>query len=768
MPGILRARLISPTMSDVPERHEPIRMSASASNPDSKASTTQAGEDHVVSPGDNGDMHAAVMPALSHIAQPVVDQSDRYLNREMQWLEFNDRVLFQATDERNPLLERVRFLAIFASNLDEFFQKRVGGLRRQLAAGVGSFGPDSANPAWQLAAIRQRVLPMMQRAAECYRNQLLPALRAEGVHLLEYAELNKSEVRFVTEWYQKNVFPVLTPLAVDPGHRFPFISNLSTSLGVMMRRPGEAEQNFARVKVPAVVPQWCRLPSDQKSHRYVATADVIEANLSGLFAGMEIRKVLPFRVTRNADVVDDNEDAEDLLEQIQQQLRERRFAPVVRLQIARKPNRRLLDYLREQMEILQEDIYETQGLIDYTVLFSIADLDLPHLRFKPWRAVIPPRLSNHEQDIFSAIRQGDILVHHPYESFDGSVERFIEEAASDQNVVAIKQALYRTSGDSPFVRELARAAERGKQVAVLVELRARFDEEKNIEWARRLEDAGVHVAYGVVGLKTHTKIALVVRRESDGLRAYAHISTGNYNSKTADIYEDVGIFTCDPVICDDVIDLFNSITGRSRAPQYSKLLVAPQYMKKRFIEMIEREVALHSTSSPGRIIVKMNQMQDQEVIEALYRASSAGVRIDLIVRGFCTLRPGVQGMSENIRVIAIIGRFLEHGRIFYFRNGQDDPRDGDYYIGSADWMYRNLNARVEAVCPIEDRSLRARLWQILTICLHDQRQAWEMQSDGTYIMRQPADPAGGSLEAIGTHQALMHVTMQRLSSDEET
>jgi polyphosphate kinase len=538
-------------------------------------------------PSENGQ----VSPAVTQLAQPVVDQSNRYLNRELQWLEFNDRVLFQAIDERTPLLERLRFLAIHASNLDEFFQKRVGGLRRQLAAGVGSFGPDMANPAWQLQAIRQRVLPMIHKKAECYRNQILPALRGEGVFLLDYSELSKAETRFVGDWYLKNVFPVLTPLAVDPGHRFPFISNLSTSLGLMLRRPGDSEQLFARVKVPQVVQPWCRLPGEAKTHRFVATADIIEANLSGLFSGMEIMKVLPFRVTRNADVVDDNEDAEDLLEQIQQQLRERRFAPVVRLQVGRKPNRRLLNYLCEEMEIQTDDIYESQGLIDYTVLHAIADLDLPQLKYKPWRPLVLPRLSKHEQDIFSAIRQGDILVHHPYESFDASVERFIEEAASDPSVVAIKQALYRTSGDSPFVRELARAAEDEKQVAVLVELRARFDEEKNIEWARRLEDAGVHVAYGVVGLKTHTKIALVVRREADGLRAYAHISTGNYNSKTADVYEDVGLFTCDPVMCDDVIDLFNSITGRSRAPSYSKLLVAPHSMKKRFLELIDRRRA---------------------------------------------------------------------------------------------------------------------------------------------------------------------------------
>jgi polyphosphate kinase len=724
----------------------------------------------------DGPAAQTVAPGVTQLAQPVTDQSSRYLNRELQWLEFNERVLSLALDERTPLLERLRFLAIHASNLDEFFQKRVGGLRRQLAAGIGSIGPEIANPAWQLATIRQRLLSVTQRAAECYRQQILPALRQEGVFLLDYSELSKSETRQVDEWYRHNVFPVLTPLAVDPGHRFPFISNLSTSLGVMLRRPGDSEQLFARVKVPRVVPQWCRLTSDGKvgsggagggTHRFVALADIIEANLASLFSGMEIMKVLPFRVTRNADIADDNEDAEDLLEQIQQQLRERRFAPVVRLQITRKPNRRLLQYLRDEMEMQADDIYETQGLVDYTVLNDIADLDLPHLKYKPWRPVIPARLSNHEQDIFSAIRQGDILVHHPYESFDGSVERFVEEAAGDANVVAIKQALYRTSGDSPFVRELARAAERGKQVAVLVELRARFDEARNIEWARWLEDSGVHVAYGVVGLKVHTKITLVVRREPDGLRAYSHISTGNYNSKTADIYEDLGLLTCDPVICDDIIDLFNSITGRSRAPQYSKLLVAPQYMKKRFIELIERETQLHSRSGGGRIVAKMNQLQDQEMIEALYRASEAGVKIDLIVRGFCTLRPGVPGMSENIRVMAIIGRFLEHGRIFYFRNGQDDPRDGDYYIGSADWMYRNLNARVEAVCPIEDRTLRSRLWQILNVCLNDQRQGWDMQSDGSYVARTPTGLPEGAVEALGTHQALMNLTLQSRQQQQE-
>jgi polyphosphate kinase len=385
---------------------------------------------------------------------------------------------------------------------------------------------------------------------------------------------------------------------------------------------------------------------------------------------------------------------------------------------------------------------------------------MPELRFKPWNPVLPPRLRDPDRDIFSAIREGDILVHHPYESFDASVERFIEEAAVDPQVLGIKQALYRTSGDSPFIPSLIRAAESGKQVAVLVELRARFDEARNILWAGKLEDAGVHVAYGVVGFKTHTKISLVVRREIDGLRSYSHISTGNYNSRTARIYEDVGLLTCDPLICDDVTDLFNAITGRSRQPQYNKLLVAPYDMKKRFLDLIEREVSLHSARNPGRIVVKMNQLQDKEVTDALYKASQAGVKVDMVIRGFCTLRPGVAGMSDNIRVSSIIGRFLEHSRIFYFRNGQEDPKDGLFYIGSADWMYRNLHTRVEAACPVEDRSLRARLWQILNVCLSDHRLCWDMNSDGAYAPRNPGNFAAGSLEATGTHQTLMNLALQ--------
>jgi polyphosphate kinase len=685
-----------------------------------------------------------------------------YLNRELQWLEFNDRVLAQVLDERIPLLERVRFLAIHANNLDEFFTKRVGGLRRLLDAGVGATSHESTPPQEQLAMLRARLLKVTQREADIFRNNVLPALKEAGINLLEYSELTRGEVRTANDWYRKNAFPTLTPLAVDPGHRFPFISNLSVSLGILLRRPGDPEHLFARVKVPQVLPQWVPVAA----RRFVPLREIIEHNLSDLFPGMDILKVLAFRVTRNADIAEDNEDADDLLESIQEQLRQRRFAPVVRLQIGRKPNRRIMELLSNELDISVDDIYETPGLVEYTSLREIANLDVKELRYAPWRPVIPRALADADQDIFSAIRQGDILVHHPYESFDASVERFIEEASADPNVLGIKQALYRTSGDSPFVRELIRAAESGKQVAVLVEVRARFDEASNIVWARRLEEAGVHVAHGVVGLKTHTKIALVVRREADGLRSYAHLSTGNYNSQTAQIYEDFGLFTCDPVICDDVMDLFNAITGRSRLPEYSKLIVAPSGMRSKFLELINQETANQMQGRPSGIIAKMNQLQDQDLIDALYKASQAGVKIDLIVRGFCTLRPGVPGLSDNISVYSIIGRFLEHSRIFYFRNGAADAADGLVYIGSADWMYRNLSARVEAACPIENASLRARLRDYLNVCLSDRRQSWEMRSDGTYAPR-PALPDSAA-EPLGTHQVMMNAALQRSSMTDLT
>ncbi|NNF42892.1 MAG: polyphosphate kinase 1 [Phycisphaerales bacterium] len=707
---------------------------------------------------------AGGQPSISpETSEPAVGGNARFLNREIQWLAFNERVLHQVLDAEMPLLDRVRFLTIFHANLDEFFMKRVGGLRRQLAAGVGDAGEGTIGPEALLRAIRAYVVPLTARAAECFREELLPALERAGIHLLAYDTLGPRDLTEVVSWYRTNVFPVLTPLAVDPGHRFPFISNLSVSLGVMLRRPSASELLFARVKIPEVVDQWYRLG---ESLRFVSLLEIVQHNLDDLFPGLEVLHACPFRVTRNADVEGDHEDAEDLLARIQQQLRHRRFAPVVRLQVGENEHPRLLRFLAESMELTPRDVYATGGLLNEASLMTIAELPLPQLRVKQWTPTTPPALAESGRDIFSVIRAGDVMVHHPYESFDDSVERFIEEAAVDPDTLGIKQALYRTSGDSPFIPELIRAAEAGKQVAVLVELRARFDEARNIHWARKLEDAGVHVAYGVVGLKTHTKITLVVRREGEELRCYAHIGTGNYHSKTARVYEDVGLLTCDPTITADVVNLFNSITGRVERQPYRTLLVAPHGMKTRFLQLIAEEIKEQRTSGRGRIIAKMNQLEDREIIEALYTASAAGVEIDLIVRGFCTLRPGVPGLSERIRVISIVGRFLEHSRIFYFRRGKTDPVDGLFLIGSADWMHRNLHTRVEAVCPIEARAHRATLWRILETCLADRRLAWDMQPDGRYRLRAPEPGTGDTSATLGTHAFLMRHALERQQARE--
>ncbi len=703
------------------------------------------------------------------------DDPARFLNRDLQWLEFNQRVLAQALDVRTPLLERVRFLAIFGSNLDEFFMKRVGGLRRQIDAGVGSPPWEPLTPVEQLELIRERVLEQTACATAAFRETLVPELARESIQLLDWPELTDAERVEAESWYRRNIFPILTPLAVDPGHRFPFISNMSISLGVLLRRPGESEALFARVKVPELGGKLFRFG---QTRRFISLQDIIAHNLDDLFPGMEITEVLPFRVTRNAETERDNEDAEDLLEQIQQQLRERRFARVVRLEVGARSNERVMRFLEEELQLDTDDLYHTDGTLDWGTLNEIADLDLPELRWPKWTPVAPQGLDDDDSDIFAIIRKGDVLLHHPYESFDHSVERFIEQAAADPKVLAIKQALYRTSGDSPFIPSLIRAAESGKQVAVLVELRARFDEARNILWARKLEDAGVHVAYGVVGYKTHTKVALVVRQEQGGIRSYAHVGTGNYNSKTARLYEDVGMLTSDPAITEDLIGLFNYMTGRSRQTEYQKLLVAPVAMKKRFIELIDHEAELATGGRGGRIIAKMNQLEDRSVTDALYRAAMCGVSIDLIVRGFCCIRPGVKGLSENIRVTSTIGRFLEHSRIFWFGNGAPDPLDGHFYLGSADWMYRNLNTRVECATPIEARRHRERLWDILQLHLTDRRQRWVMAADGSYRQPNCATASVSSQDAqgknsaeddmcIGTQQLLMRRTLEhRVSADQ--
>jgi polyphosphate kinase len=717
---------------------------------------------------------SAPPPAVTDPPATPVEElpADAFLNRELSWLEFNRRVLNEALDERTPLLERVAFLAIFNSNLDEFFQKRVGGLKRQINAGLLTRTPDGRSPHETLAAIRKAVLPMLEQQAECFVNVIRPRLAEHGVFLLSWDELTEAEREFANDYFHRHLFPILTPLAVDPGHPFPFISNLSTSLGVMLRPPGEGgkrrwaepQSHFARVKVPDMLARWVKLDTREgvdgkTAYRFVPLEQIMRQNLHLLFEGMVVEECEPFRITRNADVERDEEDAEDLLDLIEQELRDRRFANVIRLEVDNQPCDPMTQFLMDELTLDDQDVYRMPAELDYTDLWPIHGINLPQLKQEPWTPTMPPRLADEDADLFSIIRQGDVLVHHPYESFAASVERFIRAAASDPKVVAIKQTLYRTSMDSPFIPELIRAAESGKQVVVLVELKARFDEERNVQIAHKLEKAGIHVVYGIVGLKTHTKTSLVVRQESDGMRVYAHIGTGNYNSKTAQLYTDLGLLTCDPRITGELTQLFNYLTGRSIKRDFDHLLVAPTNMRRRFIEMIDREIA-HAEAWKKRgakendakrplIIAKMNSLEDMRICSKLYEASRAGVNVRLIVRGFCCLRPGVPGLSDHISVISVIGRFLEHSRIFYFHN----QGKGEYYIGSADWMYRNLNTRVECITPIYDPTHQKRLKTILDVMLADRRQAWDMQPDGSYVQRTP-DPADPATE-IGTHKRLM-------------
>ncbi|MFN7021204.1 MAG: polyphosphate kinase 1 [Phycisphaerales bacterium] len=719
--------------------------------------------------------------------RPDVYDGSTTLNRDLSWLEFNKRVLELAIDERVPLLERVRFLGIFSSNLDEFVMKRLGLLHTRVSRGMSGPDQDGLSAPALLSAMRRTIRELQMRQYACYEESIRPALAREGIELVDYQHLTQEERRWIRRWYRKNVFPVLTPLAVDSGHRFPFISNLSRNLGILLSEPGaragSAESLFARVKVPSVLPQWVRLPSSPEEFatvsaleptksssaapvgrgRFAGIRDIIQNNLDDLFPGMNLVEVVPFRVTRDSEQAFETEDdAENLLEQVEEQLKQRRFAHPVRLETGPSPSPKIVGHLVEELGLKAADVEERPGPLDYTTMFELADLDRPELKWSKWHPVVPARLADRHQDIFSVIRQGDLLVHHPFESFQASAERFIADAARDPDVLAIKQTIYRTSKDSPFVHALIRAAESGKQVAVLVELRARFDEQSNVRWARLLEKAGAHVAYGVIGYKTHCKAAMVVRREPDGLKTYAHLGTGNYHPKTANLYTDLGLFTCDPAITDDVTELFNFLTGRSRLDTYETLLVAPINMKKRIIASILREAELaraHARGESevgGRVIAKMNALADSEVSEALYEASRAGAEISLFVRGFCGLRPGVPGLSENIRVVSVLGRFLEHSRIFHFGAGRADPLEGEWYIGSADWMYRNLNNRVESACPVTGRAARARLLRIIQVMNADRRGAWELQADGSYRPRTPGpDDAPDSPAVLGTFETLM-------------
>jgi len=692
---------------------------------------------------------------LSTLSLEDLSTSELVYNRELSWLDFNWRVLAEALDDRTPLLERLRFIAITASNLDEFFRKRVGGLKRQQAAGIANLTLQGWTPDVQLRYIARAVRPMLEAQSKCLYEDLLPAMANNGIHIIDYSDLGQRQQLHLQDYYQREVYPILTPLAVDPGHPFPFISNLSLSLGVSLYDSSNDETHFVRVKVPTNRPRWVPL---ETPHHFVPLEQVILHNLHTLFKGMDIVAAHPFRVTRNADVERNEDEAEDLLDMINEELRERRFAPVVRLEVADSMPENMMAILRNELHLEQNDVYPIKGLLRLDELFTLADLNLPHLKYEPWVPHTPVRLAGLDNrarpaEIFSIIRQGDLLVHHPYHSFAASTQQFVEAAARDPQVVAIKQTLYRTSANSPIIRALIQAAEQGKQVAVLVEVKARFDEAQNIEWARMLENAGCHVAYGLVGLKTHTKLSLAIREEDDGLRAYYHIGTGNYNVKTAILYTDLGLFSCNPELGADLMDLFNFLTGYSRQTEYRKLLVAPVNMRRRFIEMIKAETDFAVAGKPARIIAKMNGLEDPEIVRALYEASQAGVSIDLIIRGNCRILPGLPGISENIRVISIIGRFLEHSRIFYFLN------DGNplYFIGSADWMQRNLTSRVEAITPIEDPRLKEQIDYILQLSLLDHRQAWEMLPDGRYRRRFADDKADQTMIG-GLQVALMHHT----------
>src|SRR5687767_2091194 len=673
-----------------------------------------------------------------------------YFNRELSWLDFNARVLREAMDERTPLLERVKFLAIFSTNLDEFFMVRVAGIKRQVAAGVTQPSPDGLSPLRTLYDIWKRVGELVERQQACLAD-LLDLLGAHDVRLVDVESLTPTEFSALDEYFEREVFPVLTPLALDPGHPFPYISNLTISLAVRLRDPEGGGEHLARVKVPRILPRWVRI-TGRPTH-FVPLEQVIGTSLGALFPGFEVVSYHAFRLTRYSDLeIPDAEESEDLLATIEEQVFQRRFGEVVRLEVEtgmpEDMRQMLLAELRNEAAatapLTERDVVDAGPLLDLGDLHFFAGLELPSLKAAPHQPVVPPELRDLNRPIFDLIREGDILLHHPFDSFSATVERFFEEAANDDNVLAIKTTLYRTSGDTAIVDSLIRAAQRGKQVAVLVELKARFDEANNINWARRLEDYGIHVAYGSATLKIHAKAALVVRRETDGIRRYVHLGTGNYNSRTARQYTDVGLLTCSPSIGADVSDLFNSLTGYSRQRLYRKLIVAPTDMRTRFIELIQREADHAREGRPAHIIAKMNALVDPQTIDALYAGSQAGMRIHLLVRGICCLRPEVPGLSEHIRVVSIIGRFLEHSRIFHFANGGA----AEYYLGSADWMPRNFDRRVEAVAPIEKAALHERLHTLLELYLGDNRQAWELHPDGHWQQRTPEGVTRASHELL--------------------
>jgi polyphosphate kinase len=687
----------------------------------------------------------AAPPALT---SPAIDNAlpeDRYLNRELSWLDFNARVLALAADTSLPLLERAKFLAIFASNLDEFYMVRVAGLKRRDETGLSVRSADGLSPREQLRRISERTQQIASRHARVFLDSVRPALAEEGIVIVTWAELDDTERAQLSTYFHEQVFPVLTPLAVDPAHPFPFVSGLSLNLAITVKQPEDGGQHFARIKVPDNVDRFVVLGArsgGSDTVRFLPMEELIAAFLTVLFPGLEIVEHHAFRITRNADFEVEEDRDEDLLQALERELARRRFGSPVRLEVSDDMTESMLELLLRELDVDPGDVVEVPGLLDLSALWQVYDVDRPSLKDRPFVPATPPAFGEREtpKSIFSTLRDGDVLVHHPYDSFSTSVQRFIEQAAADPNVLAIKQTLYRTSGDSPIVNALIDAAEAGKQVVALVEIKARFDEQANIKWARALEQAGVHVVYGLIGLKTHCKTALVVRREGAMIRRYCHIGTGNYNPKTARLYEDVGLLTAAPDIGADLTDLFNSLTGYSRKVSYRNLLVAPYGVRRGIIERIEREVAATRDGAEGRIRVKANALVDEQVIDALYRASQAGVRVEVVVRGICALRPGVAGFSDNITVRSILGRFLEHSRIIHFR------AIDEFWIGSADMMHRNLDRRVEVMAQVKDPRLTAQLGEVFESALDASTRCWELRADGHWT----AMPLEG--ESVRDHQ----------------
>lgn len=676
---------------------------------------------------------------------PTVDNAlpeDRYLNRELSWLDFNGRVLALAADPSLPLLERAKFLAIFASNLDEFYMVRVAGLKRRDEMGLSVRSADGLSPREQLRRISERTQQIARRHAHVFSDAVRPALAEKGIVIVTWAELDDAERERLSAYFHEQVFPVLTPLAVDPAHPFPFVSGLSLNLAITVKHPDDGGQHFARIKVPDNVDRFVELDSRDGELRFLPMEELIAAFLTVLFPGLEIVEHHAFRITRNADFEVEEDRDEDLLQALERELARRRFGSPVRLEVADDMTENMLELLLRELDVNPGDVIEVPGLLDLSSLWQIYGVDRPELKDPPFVPATPPAFGEREtpKSIFATLRDGDVLVHHPYDSFSTTVQRFIEQAAADPNVLAIKQTLYRTSGDSPIVNALIDAAEAGKQVVALVEIKARFDEQANIKWARALEQAGVHVVYGLIGLKTHCKTALVVRREGSAIRRYCHVGTGNYNPKTARLYEDVGLLTAAPDIGADLTDLFNSLTGYSRKDSYRNLLVAPQGVRRGIIERIEREVAATRDGAEGRIRLKANALVDEQVIDALYRASQAGVRVEVVVRGICALRPGAEGYSENIVVRSILGRFLEHSRIIHFR------AIDEYWIGSADMMHRNLDRRVEVMAQVKDPRLKAQLDEVFESAMNPATRCWELNADGSWI----ASPREG--ETVRDHQ----------------